>query len=147
MHELKHELPIPKYCTAQEWPDAEVWLIRVRNPTLLARAEYNHPARLILHCWPPSAENATTRHKFSRIIADLATVYRQPVSQWSFQFDGRPPNLLMLRAARGEWTGILRPETSEIWHIIQREPLILLPDLSPPIISYFLDYQTRAKTA
>ena len=127
--------------------------MRLRNPTLLGRAEYIHPGRLlhcwpgrlILHCWPAYALDTTSHQKFSRIIADLAKIYRQPISQWAYQFDGRPPELLMLRAACGGWTGILQSDTGEVWHVLERNPLVLVPGLSPPIVSYFVEYQRRAK--
>ena len=150
---MRNKLPVPKYCTAQEWPDSDVWLIRTRNPTLLGRAEYIHPGRLlhcwpgrlILHCWPAYAQDTTSRQKFSRIIADFATIYRQPINQWAYQFDGRPPKLLLLRAACGGWTGILQPDTGEVWHVLERNPLVLVPSLSPPIVSYFVEYQERTE--
>ena len=150
---MRIELPIPEYSTAQEWPDSDVWLVRLRNPTLLGQAEYIHPGRLlhcwpgrlILHCWPAYAQDTTSRPKFSRIIAYLATIYPQPVNHWAYQFDGRPPELLMLRAARGDWTGILQSDSGEVWHVLERNPLVLVPGLSPRIVSYFVEYQERSK--
>ncbi len=120
----------PKYCIGDSWPGQPVWIVRMRNPLLLARADERGLTGLHLDCWPASAEAATPPRKFARIIADMAAIWCDEVdelpglpSNWSYAFaeNFAPPEFLVVDGSGGSpFTGILQPTRGILWHVEER---------------------------
>jgi hypothetical protein len=102
----------PKYLVAEA--DSDTWIIRTRNPFVMARCEPRGVVGLRLFCWPPSARQTPG---LDSIISTMAQIWAEDVdglsglpSKWDFIFDDKtaPPEYLMADSYRSSWSCILR---------------------------------------
>ena len=109
---------IPKYLIADALPphDEGVFIVRTRNPFLVARVEERGMVGLRLHCWPPEARNQTTPNKLAKIVSAMAEIFADEVermpglpSQWDFVFDvnASAPRWLIGDNVKSDFTGVI----------------------------------------
>lgn len=91
--------PIPLHVIASATPaDQLVWLLRTRNPPILALAEPRGILGLRLHCGPPELQHQIPPDKLHQHIAKLAEMWCAEVDQlpglpeaWDYTFTETPP--------------------------------------------------------
>src|ERR1039458_6665350 len=117
----------PKYAIGKSHPDdTHTWIIRLRNPLLLARVEQRGAFGMHLHCWPREVEKRIGSHKLARVIGDMAAIWSTEVEHskwlpngWSFCFTESftPPDRLVMTGARSEWIGILETLPRRLYQV------------------------------
>lgn len=117
-------IPYPQMAMGEASPGGPVWVVRLRNPLLLARVADPGDGSLRLDCWPWTDDPGA----LERPLARMVRYYRIEVEEgagapedWSHVFrpEFRPPARLILDNERSEWTGILEPEPRRLWHLVE----------------------------
>lgn len=121
-------LTFPKYAVGEQWPEegAPSFVVRLRNPFVLALAEPRGLFSIHLHAWPDVRGN-TTEAKLDKIMAALARIESVEIegedadyTQWSYSFGTLPaiPPFILLDNTASDWTGILRLKSPmSLWRV------------------------------
>jgi hypothetical protein len=105
----------PKYLIANESLDSPVWIVRTRNPFVMARCEPVGLVGVKLFCWPPEIRELP---KVDKVIPTMAEIYAEDVegqpglpSEWSFVFNEaeKIPEFLVGDSYQSEFSAVIHP--------------------------------------
>lgn len=108
----------PKYALGNSSPHDEMtWVVRLRDPFMLALVEPMGLVGMRLHCWPPDVKKTRPEGKITKLCRTMASIWAEDVeqlpglpSQWDYVFREQfhPPPFLMIDNYHSHWSGILR---------------------------------------